>query len=50
VRRGHQPTRVPGPRAPARAGVDPMRLLIERDRQDNIVDVPAAAVVVSGDR
>jgi hypothetical protein len=29
------------PRAPARAGIDPHRKLIDRDREDNVVKVEA---------
>ena len=39
VRSGAQTITVTVPRAPARAGVDPYRRLIDRDRSDNVVDV-----------
>jgi ABC-2 type transport system permease protein len=39
---GQQTIRITVPRAPARAGVDPWRKLIDRDRYDNVVEVKAA--------
>ena len=36
---GRQTIRITVPRAPARAGIDPRRKLIDRDREDNVVDV-----------
>ena len=39
IRSGEQTIRVTVPRAPARAGVDPWRKLIERGRGDNVVGV-----------
>jgi hypothetical protein len=43
IKSGGQTIRITVPRAPARAGIDPMRKLIERDRNDNVLDVKAAA-------
>jgi hypothetical protein len=42
VRSGKQTIRITVPREPARAGVDPWRKLIERGREDNVVEVKAA--------
>ena len=42
VRSGAQTIRLTVPRAPVRAGVDPERRLIDRDRGDNVVDVASA--------
>ena len=39
IRSGRQTIRVTVSREPARAGVDPYRRLIERNREDNVVDV-----------
>ena len=35
------------PRLPSRAGVDPYRKLIERERDDNVVEVTAKSGMVS---
>jgi hypothetical protein len=46
IRSGRQTIRITVPRQPARAGIDPWRKLIDRQRDDNVVDVetrPAAA-------
>jgi aminopeptidase N len=43
VRSGRQTIRVTVPREPARAGVDPWRKLIDRDREDNMADVEPAS-------
>ena len=43
VRSGKQTIRVTVPREPARAGVDPWRKLIDRDREDNMADVETGA-------
>ncbi|HXV86102.1 MAG TPA: M1 family aminopeptidase [Gemmatimonadales bacterium] len=42
IKSGAQTIRVMVPRAPARAGVDPYRKLIDRQRGDNLVEVDAA--------
>ena len=39
IRTGKQTLRVLVPQEPSRAGVDPYRKLIERERDDNVVDV-----------
>jgi aminopeptidase N len=39
IRSGRQTIRVTVPREPARVGIDPFRKLIERDRDDNIIEV-----------
>jgi hypothetical protein len=39
VRSGRQTIRVTVPREPARAGIDPYRKLIDRERADNVVEV-----------
>lgn len=39
IRSGSQTIRVTVPREPARAGVDPYRRMIDRNRDDNVVDV-----------
>jgi hypothetical protein len=39
IHSGRQTIRVTVPREPVRAGVDPYRRLLERDREDNVVDV-----------
>jgi aminopeptidase N len=39
IRSGKQTIRITIPREPARAGVDPHRKLIERERDDNVVEV-----------
>lgn len=41
VRSGRQTIRIIVPQKPARAGVDPYRKLIEREREDNVVGVGA---------
>jgi hypothetical protein len=43
VRGGKQTITVTVPRRPARAGVDPYRTLIERERDDNVAAVGDAA-------
>ena len=43
IRSGEQTIRVTVPREPARAGIDPSRKLIDREREDNVVEVKAAA-------
>jgi ABC-2 type transport system permease protein len=43
IRSGEQTIRVTVPREPARAGIDPRRKLIDREREDNVVEVKAAA-------
>ncbi|GLC24962.1 ABC transporter permease/M1 family aminopeptidase [Roseisolibacter agri] len=43
IRSGRQTIRVTVAKEPARAGVDPRRRLIERERDDNVVAVKAAA-------
>jgi hypothetical protein len=42
IRSGKQTIRITVPREPARAGIDPYRKLIDRDRDNNIVDVKRA--------
>ena len=42
IRRGEQTIRVTVPREPARAGIDPYRKLIDRQRDDNVVGVEAS--------
>ena len=39
IRTGKQTIRIIVPQEPSRAGVDPYRKLIERERGDNVVDV-----------
>jgi hypothetical protein len=39
IRSGTQTIRITVPREPARAGIDPYRKLIDRDRGDNVVAV-----------
>jgi hypothetical protein len=39
IHTGKQTLRIIVPQEPARAGVDPYRKLIERERGDNVVDV-----------
>jgi hypothetical protein len=39
IRGGQQTITVTVPRRPARAGIDPYRTLIERERDDNVADV-----------
>ena len=43
IRSGKQTIRISVPREPTRAGIDPWRKLIDRDRGDNVVEVKAAA-------
>jgi len=42
IRSGEQTIRITVPREPARAGIDPWRKLIDREREDNVVDVKPA--------
>jgi aminopeptidase N len=42
IRSGEQTIRITVPREPARAGIDPSRKLIDREREDNVVEVKAA--------
>jgi ABC-2 type transport system permease protein len=42
IRSGKQTIRITVPREPSRAGIDPYRKLIDRDREDNVVEVKAA--------
>ena len=42
IRSGKQTIRITVPREPARAGIDPYRKLIDREREDNMVVVKAA--------
>jgi hypothetical protein len=35
--------RITVPREPSRAGIDPLRKLIDREREGNVVDVKSAA-------
>ena len=42
IKSGKQKIKVTVPREPARAGIDPYRKLIDREREDNIVVVKAA--------
>ena len=41
IRRGEQTIRVTVPREPARAGIDPYRRLIDKQRDDNVIGVEA---------
>ena len=41
IRTGKQTVVITVPRQPTRAGIDPYRKLIERDREDNIAELPA---------
>jgi len=41
IRSGEQTIRITVPREPARAGIDPWHKLIDRERDDNVVDVEA---------
>ncbi|GLC24972.1 ABC transporter permease/M1 family aminopeptidase [Roseisolibacter agri] len=43
IRAGQQTITVTVPRAPARAGIDPYRRLIERERDDNLAEVDATS-------
>jgi ABC-2 type transport system permease protein len=43
IRSGRQTIRVTVPREPARAGIDPWRKLIDREREDNVADVEPAS-------
>jgi ABC-2 type transport system permease protein len=45
---GRQTIRVTVPREPARAGIDPYRKLIDRERADNVVEVKAGAAAPAG--
>ena len=42
IRSGKQTIIVTVPREPARAGIDPYRKLIDREREDNLVEVEAS--------
>ena len=42
IRSGSQTIKITVPRAPSRAGIDPYRKLIDREREDNVVAVKAA--------
>jgi len=42
IRGGEQSIRITVPREPARAGIDPWRKLIDRDRDNNVVEVKTA--------
>ena len=42
IRSGKQTIRITVPREPSRAGIDPYRKLIDREREDNVVAVKAA--------
>ena len=39
IRTGKQTIRITVPGAPARAGIDPSNKLIDREREDNVVEV-----------
>jgi hypothetical protein len=41
IRRGEQTIRITVPNEPARAGIDPYRKLIDRQRDDNVIGVEA---------
>lgn len=41
IRSGEQTIRITVPREPGRAGIDPHRMLIDRQRHDNVVEVEA---------
>jgi hypothetical protein len=41
IRRGEQTIRITVPREPARAGIDPYRKLIDRQRDNNVIGVEA---------
>jgi hypothetical protein len=44
IRRGEQTIRITVSREPARAGIDPYRKLIDRERNDNVIGVDATGV------
>jgi len=44
IRRGEQTIRITVSREPARAGIDPYRTLIDRERNDNVIGVDATGV------
>ena len=48
IRSGKQTIRIIVPREPARAGIDPYRKLIERERDDNVVGVETAGTDPAG--
>jgi hypothetical protein len=48
IRRGEQTIRIIVPREPARAGIDPYRKLIDRQREDNVVGVEATGAITAG--
>lgn len=48
IRSGEQTIRITVPREPARAGIDPYRKLIDRQRDDNVVGVEAAGANTTG--
>ena len=43
IRSGRQTIRVTVPRAPARAGIDPYRMLLDRERDDNVIETEVVA-------
>ncbi len=47
IRSGRQTIRVTVPREPARVGIDPFRKLIERDRDDNVIEVKCCGTTES---
>jgi hypothetical protein len=47
IRTGTQTFRVTVPREPVRAGIDPSRELIEREREDNVVEVTVQSAAAS---
>jgi aminopeptidase N len=48
IRSGAQTIRITAPRPAVRAGIDPLRKLIERDRADNVVEVEPAGAAPAG--
>ena len=48
IRRGEQTIRITVPREPARAGIDPYRKLIDRQRDDNVIGVEGAGADTDG--
>jgi hypothetical protein len=48
IHSGAQTISITVPREPARAGIDPQRKLIDREREDNVVDVKAAGADLVG--
>jgi ABC-2 type transport system permease protein len=48
IRSGAQTIRIIVPREPARAGIDPWRKLIDRDRENNVIEVKPAEVKPAG--